>query len=31
MTGLEWFGFVVSPLLLLGVGLGVAYFTGRHP
>jgi hypothetical protein len=29
MTPMEWFGFVVAPLLLLGVGVGVAYFTGR--
>lgn len=30
MTALEWFGFVVAPLLLLGVGAGVFYFTGRQ-
>jgi hypothetical protein len=29
MTPLEWFGFVVAPLMLLGVGMGVVYFTGR--
>jgi hypothetical protein len=31
MTPIEWFGFVVAPLLLLGVGAGVVYFTGRWP
>jgi hypothetical protein len=31
MTPLEWFGFVVSPLLLFAIGAGVVYFTGRRP